>query len=82
MIVAAVLCFIVNWNNFLIPLILLSSAEKYTLTLGMQFLKTSWTIDQTVMLSAVIISIIPPAIVYIVCQRYLLQGVITSGLKV
>jgi len=47
----------------------------------MQFLKDSWTIDQTVMLAAVVLSVIPPAIVYITCQKFLLQGVITSGLK-
>ena len=45
------------------------------------FLKDSWTIDQTVMLAAVVLSVIPPAIVYITCQKFLLQGVITSGLK-
>ena len=81
MIVAAVLCFVVNWNNYLVPLVFLNSEGNYPLTLGMQFLKDSWTIDQTVMLAAVVLSVIPPAIVYITCQKFLLQGVITSGLK-
>ena len=31
--------------------------------------------------AAVVLSVIPPAIVYITCQKFLLQGVITSGLK-
>ena len=79
--VATVLCFITNWNNFLVPLIFLSDKNKYPLPLGMQFLKSTWAIDQTVMLSAVIMSIIPLLIVYIFCQKYLLQGAITSGLK-
>ena len=35
----------------------------------------------TMMLAAVVLSVIPPAIVYITCQKFLLQGVITSGLK-
>lgn len=57
MIVAAVLCFVVNWNNYLVPLVFLNSEGNYPLTLGMQFLKDSWTIDQTVMLAAVVLSV-------------------------
>lgn len=79
--VVAVLCFVTNWNNYLVPLIFLSDTNKYPLPLGMQFLKSTWAIDQTVMLSAVVLSIIPLAIIYIFCQKYLVKGVITSGLK-
>ena len=39
------------------------------------------SVKNAVMLAAVVLCVIPPAIVYITCQKFLLQGVITSGLK-
>lgn len=81
LLVAGLLCFILSWNNFLVPLIFLSRVEDYTITLGVQFLKNSFTMDISVILAGVILTLIPPALIYSVCQKYLMQGIITTGLK-
>ena len=80
--VSAVMCFIAIWNNFLQPLILLNSTESYTLPLAMQFLKTSrGNTNMALVLAAVMLTLIPPLLIYIFAQKYLIQGVLTSGLK-
>lgn len=80
--VCAVMCFITSWNNFLQPLILLNSTENYTLPLAMQFLKTSrGNTNMALVLAAVMLTLIPPLLIYIFAQKYLIQGVITAGLK-
>lgn len=81
LIVAGLLCFIGSWNNFLLPLVLLSDVDQYTIPLGMQFLKGSFSTDICLILAAVVIALIPPILLFITCQRWLLQGMITSGLK-
>lgn len=79
--VATVLCFVSNWNNFLLPLIFLNDKVKFPLPLGIQFLKDTRSVDQTIMLAAVILGILPLVLIYIFGQKYLLKGAITSGLK-
>ncbi len=81
LIVAGLLCFIGSWNNFLLPLILLSNVNEFTIPLGMQFLLGSFSTDICLILAAVVIALIPPVLLFITCQRWLLQGMITTGLK-
>lgn len=81
LIVAGLLCFIGSWNNFLVPLILLSDVNQFTIPLGMQFLNNSFATDICMILAAVVLALIPPILLYITCQRWLLQGMITTGLK-
>lgn len=81
LIVAGLLCFIGSWNNFLAPLILLSDINQFTLPLGMQFLNNSFSTDISMILAAVVLALTPPILLYITCQRWLLQGMITTGLK-
>lgn len=79
---SAVMCFIVNWNDYLRPLILLSEKDNYTLPLAMQFLKVSrGDSNMSLILAAVILTMIPPLFIYIFAQRYLIQGAITAGIK-
>ena len=81
LLVAGLMCFILSWNNFLVPLIFLSRVEDYTITLGVQFLRSSYTKDISVILAGVMLTLIPPALIYCFCQKYLMQGIITTGLK-
>ena len=81
MLVCGLLCFISNWNGFLVPLVFLSDMENYTITLGLQFLKSSTTTPTTLILAGVVIVLIPPILLYGFFSRYLLQGIMTTGLK-
>lgn len=82
MIVAGLLCFIGCWNNFLLPLVLISDVNQFTMPLGMQFLRGgAFSTDICVILAGVVIALLPPVALFIGCQRWLLQGIITTGLK-
>jgi multiple sugar transport system permease protein len=81
-IVAALLCFITNWNNFIYPLIFLNDIKKFTLPLGLQFLRSMYYSDVPAMLAGVVVTLIIPALIYMFLHKYLVKGIITTGLKV
>ena len=83
MFVVALFCFVGTWNDFFGPLIYLNDMEKYTLAVGLVMLKASQgaTLDMGPMMAAALLAVIPTFILYLTCQKYFVQGVVTSGLK-
>jgi multiple sugar transport system permease protein len=80
--VVAVMSFVTSWNNFFAPLIYLSTWNKMTLPLGLMVLEGfKGTGSVSVILAGVVISFIPPILIFIFGQKYLLQGTTLSGLK-
>ena len=80
MFVVALFCFVGCWNDFFGPLIYLNDMEKYTLAVGLVMLKASQgaTLDMGPMMAAALIAVIPTFILYLTCQKYFVQGVVTS----
>lgn len=67
--------FVSSWNNFFFPLIYINSWGKMTLPLGLTLLNGYKVTGRiSVVLVGVTITLIPPLLVYIFGQRYLLQG--------
>jgi len=80
----AIVGFMTSWDAFLGPLIFLDSAKKYTLPLGLWFLKT--TIDVSIpkdnlLMAGSMIATFPILIVFIFAQKYFIQGIVMSGIK-
>ncbi len=74
--------FLVNWNNFLGPLIYLSDWDKMTLPMGLKLLSGyQGTGSIAVIFAGVFVSIVPPFLIYLFGQKYLVKGVALSGLK-
>ncbi|MFD1899424.1 carbohydrate ABC transporter permease [Enterococcus termitis] len=78
----AVFIFMGFWNEFMKPMLYLTTPSKYTLTLGLQTFQSQnggvrW--DQT--MAASVITIIPIIILYLVFNKYFLQGVRMDGEK-
>lgn len=75
--------FLGSWNDFLWPLIIISSLENKTIPLGLTAfqarmpLKTPW---ELVMATATF-AILPVLIAFILGQKYYVQGIVTSGIK-
>lgn len=81
-IVVCFMKFIEQWNNFFAPLIYINSAEKFTLTMGMQSLKGFRSAGSLAyILAGVMISLIVPVVVYGFGQKFLTKGISLSGLK-
>nr|WP_246364097.1 carbohydrate ABC transporter permease [Halobacillus locisalis] len=73
--------FMQSWNNFLWPLIVVSSRDLATLPLGLSLLQGRWGTDWGLMMSGVVISIVPILAVYLFAQKYFIQGMTMSGMK-
>lgn len=80
--VLAVLTFNTYWNEFLRPLIFLQSNDNFTLPLGLVNLQGYLgTGSISVVLAGVVVSLLPVLIIYLIGQRYLVEGIMMGGLK-
>ncbi|MBZ4644605.1 MAG: multiple sugar transport system permease protein [Petroclostridium sp.] len=77
----SILKFVWTWNDYQHPLIFLSSKEKFTLQLGMkQFASESGEFYSLIMTGAVM-AIIPLIIVFIIGQKYVIEGITMGAVK-
>ena len=77
LILIATLNMITVWNDYLGPLIFLQDRSKYTLALGLASFKGVHDTQIIPMLCITVIMIIPPIILFIIAQKYIVEG--TSG---
>lgn len=79
---AFVMHFISVWNNFFSSMIFINSTDKMTLPLGITMLNTTdGNSNMPLMTSAVLLTLIPPLLLYIFGQKYLMRGSLISGVK-
>ncbi|MDU1580458.1 carbohydrate ABC transporter permease [uncultured Cutibacterium sp.] len=76
-----ILSFLANWNDFVWPIYVLFSDEMLTLPVGLTRLQGSYTIDYPVIMAGASIAAVPVLLLYIILQRYIIDGVASSGLK-
>lgn len=77
----AVFSFMASWNSFLWPLIITSNQAMMTLPVGLSFLNGRYTTDWNVLMAGAVISTVPIIAVYVFAQKYIIQGLATTGLK-
>jgi multiple sugar transport system permease protein len=80
-IVVALLIFITTWNDLLQQTIYLSSREKYTMAVGLTTFMGSFKNDYAGMFAATCLSFLPGVIVYLIGQRYFVEGIVMTGMK-
>jgi multiple sugar transport system permease protein len=79
--VQVVLTFIAGWNSFLWPLIIASDQKLYTLSVGLSLLNQQLAVNPSLQLAAASVMVLPILLVFVVFQRYVMQGFALSGLK-
>ena len=79
--VQVVLTFIAGWNSFLWPLILSSDQKLYTLSVGLNLLNQQLAVNPSLQMAGASVMVLPILIVFIIFQRYVIQGFALSGLK-
>ena len=77
----AVLSFLANWNDFIWPIYVLFSPERLTLPAGLSRLQGAYTIDYPVVMAGAMLAAIPVLALYVFVQRYVIEGVASSGVK-
>ncbi|MBQ9982225.1 MAG: carbohydrate ABC transporter permease [Oscillospiraceae bacterium] len=82
--VQAIFAFIANWNNFYTPSMILVSREKNQLTMPMMvqsILSNDKLTDLGVRYTAIMLSILPVMVIYILLSRTIVEGVAEGGVK-
>lgn len=82
--VIATLCltsFTFEWNDFMGPLIYLSTTEKKTLQVMLRMFNTQYSSNYALIMAAATVALIPVLVLFVFLQRYFVEGVATSGLK-
>jgi ABC-type glycerol-3-phosphate transport system permease component len=80
MVTVAIFQFLGAWNDFIWPLLVMSSRDNYTLTVGLTFFKGVHYTQYSLLLAGAMINILPLVVVFFIFQRYFIKGVSTSGL--
>ena len=76
-----ILKFVMSWNEYMDPLIFLTSIQKYTIPMGMQIFLDSEGQQLQLVMAAAAISIIPIVALFILLQKQFIRGIATSGIK-
>ncbi len=78
----AIFGFVFYWNDFLNPLIYLGDSEMFPLSLGINFLRSFRSNGEIATQMAGSVMFVAPCIVlYLAAQRYITEGIVTTGLK-
>ncbi|MEV6794170.1 carbohydrate ABC transporter permease [Streptomyces sp. NPDC051320] len=82
LITSAIFTFINSWNDFLGPLIYLNEPDKYTVSMGLKmFVDQDAVADYGGMVAMSMVALLPVLAFFVAFQRYLVDGMATSGLK-
>ncbi|WP_430378375.1 carbohydrate ABC transporter permease [Streptomyces sp. B1-3] len=82
LITGAIFTFINAWNDFMGPLIYLNTPDKYTVSLGLMMFRDQEGISNYgSMIAMSLVALIPVIAFFMAFQRYLIDGMATSGLK-
>ena len=77
----AVLAFLTSWNDFLWPVFVLFSTDMLTLPAGLAQLQNENTTRYDLLMAGGVIASVPVLAVYVLAQRYIIEGVSQGGVK-
>lgn len=82
LITAVIFSFMWRWEDFLSPLLYVNKSERYPISLALKlFCDPASTSDYGAMFSMSVLSILPLIIIFILLQKYLVDGIVSSGIK-
>ncbi len=76
-----IIAFMNNWNDLLRPMLYLSSRELYTVTVALSQFQNQYDVRWNLLLAGSVLSVLPLLIVFIFCQRYIIENTMSSGIK-
>ncbi|MBQ7503362.1 carbohydrate ABC transporter permease [bacterium] len=77
----ALFAFVANWNSFLWPLVVLKSADKYPLSVGLAYLASSFDSDFRVTAAGSVLAALPMIIFFLAIQKEFVKGITAGALK-
>lgn len=76
-----ILSFIESWNAFLWPLVIGQDPESWTAQIALSTFLTSQSINLPALFAGAVVTILPLVAIFLVAQRYIVQGIAASGMK-
>lgn len=77
----AVLTIVGSWNAFLLPLLVLTKPEQWSLPLGINNISAQYVTDTAAILAYTTVAMIPALIFYFIAQRQIVSGLTAGGVK-
>jgi multiple sugar transport system permease protein len=77
----AIFTFQSAWNDFLPPLIYLQNQQLYTITLGLNLFRTTYTTNWAYLMAASLVTMLPVIIVFLLAQKAFIEGITLTGMK-
>lgn len=69
------------WNDYLLPLVLLTTKDKFTLTIILNSLNGQFSTEYNLLMAGSLITMLPLLILYVAAQRYFTTGLQVGGIK-
>ncbi len=77
-----ILTFLGSWNSFLYPLVMAQEPEMYTLPVALATFATGqYQADHGMLMAGSVVLVVPVLIIFILFQRWITEGIATTGLK-
>ena len=77
----AILSFMWTWNDFTMPLVLLSDPDQQTLQLAQYVFKSQFSVDYNHAFASYILVLLPVLVIYVFAQRWIVNGVVAGAVK-
>ena len=70
------------WNDYLLPTLVLDIKQYSTIPMAIQYFRGSYgRVEMGPMMACIMITVLPIIIMYLVCQKYIIDGVIAGAVK-
>jgi multiple sugar transport system permease protein/alpha-1,4-digalacturonate transport system permease protein len=79
--VLVIFTFMWRWNDFAWPLVALTDRDMFTIPLGLNLLRGEVNPDWGNVMALALLSLMPMLVIFLAFQRYLVQGIASTGLK-
>ncbi|NMA66024.1 MAG: carbohydrate ABC transporter permease [Clostridiaceae bacterium] len=76
-----IISFVWGWNSYQRPLIFINDVDKQLLSVGISLFREEYNDNVATQMAGASMAIIPVIIVYLIAQKYFVDGIATTGLK-
>lgn len=81
MIVVALFLFITLWNDLLQQTIYIDDPDRYTIAIGLSMFRSGLKADWAKIMCATCLAFVPGVVIYLIGQRYFVEGIVMTGMK-
>ena len=77
----AIFTFVLSWNNFILPFIMVTNTEMMTIPVGLATVQSTYGVRYADIMASAVLGGLPLIIVFLFFERQLVQGIASTGLK-